>query len=91
MIDESRGWPELSEQNLLALMEGHLPPADTEQAVAYFGVLRERVVRELVASDVANEEWLSQQELIGVYGGLFGDLHRHVATVQHKQAMRREV
>ena len=84
MIDESRGWPELSEQNLLALMDGHLPPTGNEQAEAYFNVLRERVQRSLIANGV-DESWLGEAELLGVYAGVFDDLHRQVCTIIHRR------
>ena len=86
LIDESRGWPEISEQACLALMDGHLPPTGNDQAEAYFGVLRERILRELKAAGF-EDDWLPNRELLGVYQGVFDDLHRQVNTIAHRRAV----
>lgn len=70
LIDESRGWPEISEQGCLRLMDGHMPPEDNAQKAAYFGVLRTRVVRALEHLGYS-EEWLASRELLGAYQGAF--------------------
>ncbi len=86
IVDESRGWFEIPEQACLRLMDGHLPPTGNDQAEAFFNVLRERVQRELLA-DGYDESWLGEAELLGIYGGVFDDLHRQVNTIAHRRAV----